>query len=490
MPANSKCAPFFKTPRKGAGNFYKMKKNNAKKLYRNSKKQTKKNRNSKKSVNHRAQDHDVKLMSKEMQSALARYMKLGFAKSVRDFGAPSSFSSPEEREISIWTTMVSSLLILSKDSDAIDLALLSLYFMGKIPVCYRARVLEDVSFMLASISSLELSMNPIFLRNYLQGITYSISWDKNVDKTYMGDLQIHVFRETTSGQKEIVTDIDEIKVICTIHDLDPDSIYVDGESNCFIKKGTKEWKKLTEVVPNTYEMFRPKCSTLFQVSPIHDNNSINPSEKVRVNDSIMENYIEKSYSEALYKTMGELKEWGCEWALRQFEKSRLDEAPTISEVLFWFSVAYAFFEAGTKIRDENIRKKMEHYFQVTLARVPRIYRARVLAFVETMAMGHLRISETDREEYLKGSLNVLCEKRQKEGSDTVEEIVYKFTIGKEWPEGTVMTAIGDVRTACKIWSIDFNSLYVNNQYDWEVKRGTGEWDKCLALPLINQEQPV
>lgn len=210
-------------------------------------------------------------------------------------------------------------------------------------------------------------------------------------------------------------------------------------------------------------------------------NHLNPCEKAQDNDSIMEKKTEKIFSDELYKAMADLEVASYEVPLEAFKTSHLDETPTFREIFFWSFVALYFLDASVHIKNEDSRKEQKCNFWNTLVRIPRIYRARVLALVENSVKAclgkyDLGMSETAREEYIKGSF--IVSPLRVMAFDNEEKIELYFSIGSF---GNFLIGINDVKTACEIWDIDLDSICIEESpklpgYEVSVKKGTELWD--------------
>ena len=195
----------------------------------------------------------------------------------------------------------------------------------------------------------------------------------------------------------------------------------------------------------------------------------------------MEKKTEKIFSDELYKAMADLEVTSYKAALEAFKTSHLDETPTFREIFFWSSVALYFLDASVHIKNEDCRKEQKCNFWNTLVRIPRIYRARVLTLVEDSAKAclgkcDLGMSETDREEYLKGSF--IVSPLRVMAFDNEEKIELCFSKDSF---GNFLTDINDVKTACEIWNIDLDSICIEEYpkfpgYEVSVKKGTELWD--------------
>ena len=214
-------------------------------------------------------------------------------------------------------------------------------------------------------------------------------------------------------------------------------------------------------------------------------NHLNPCEKAQENDLIMEKKTEKIFSDELYKAMAGLEVASYEEALEAFKTYHLDETPIRREIFFWNSVAIFFLNASVHAKNEDCRKVQECNFWLTLACVPRIYRACVLAHVkfnanECLGKCDLGMSETDREEYLKGSF--LVDSFRIMAFDNEEIIVIRFSKDNR-SNGNLLTDINDIKTACEIWGVDLDSICIEESpklrgYNVSVKKGTELWDIC------------
>lgn len=82
----------------------------------------------------------------------------------------------------------------------------------------------------------------------------TVAFKNNDDGTY-DQIRAIVTRNDEIPLGEIVTDLDEIKYACKSNGFDFDSLDIDENSNCFIKKDSVEWNNYLEdpgVSPDEY----------------------------------------------------------------------------------------------------------------------------------------------------------------------------------------------------------------------------------------------